>query len=867
MHYTKNIIYTKTVSVRNPVLADFPERMLPAIKEYLSSLNLEKLYCHQAEFFDSALDGRDVVITTATASGKTLSFLLPVLQEILQSPSSRAIFIYPTKALASDQLRSIEPYAAHFGKSRISAGVYDGDSSVEQRQRIRNNCNIILTNPEMLNSAFLPNHSKPGFDFIFSNLKFVIIDELHTYRGAFGSHMGNIFRRLDRISRYYSSSPQFFCSSATIANPLDLAQTICGRDDFKLIEKDGSPAPTKRYHFLQDDESSSSLSQAVELISWLARSRKSFIAFCKSRRVVEVIVKESQDKLISDGSGKSGLIAPYRGGFKPNERKEKEQQMMDGRLLGLVSTNALELGINIGSVGSTVLVGYPNTKASFWQQAGRAGRSGQDADIYLILDKQPFDQYISLDPDWLFNAGSENAVVDPDNLSIQIAHIRAAAAELPLTLSDAAAFKDFGQLARTLLKMNELRREKDRFVWIGKGFPAGDFSLRNTSNSRYKLIDENTGELITEMDETQAFQEIHKDSIYIHDGRQYIVKELDLSLRIAKAREIEAGYYTVPFAMTSLRVKNELSNLKVGRTCSHFGNIDVESETKGHKKMEFHTHQNIGFGALKERLYQRYDTEGMWLELPEEVDATFKALGKRDKKYSSCYNGFAYALQNAAMMLTMTTGSDIGAGSLADLKGCVCIYDLSSGGLGYAEKAHSLVEEILQKAIKLVGGCKCADGCPACVGDYTKKAVLWALMSVFEAAAPPTGFPAPKSASPGIIAKQFDLASLGSRWNEFTEYVKKCDKGKPSYLASVAKAEVRGNLLVLYAQDAFLQELMLESENKRSILRLLSRHVETPPGFALEIDALPDPDGLWLGDKAERRYGELFKGGNDAKKR
>ena len=399
-------VYRKVVPERNPVYREFPPSLHPDIRKFLKLEGIPSLYSHQAEMYEKAQEGKNVVITTSTASGKTLSFLLPVLQEILKNPLTRAVFVYPTKALASDQYRALKPVLEYFGEGRINAGVYDGDTMQAERSRIRKSANIILTNPEMLNSAFLPNHSSYGFDFIFFNLKYVVIDELHTYRGAFGAHLANIFRRMKRICGYYGSKPRFLCSSATIANPEELAEKICG-EKFVLVDQDGSGAPQKEYRLLLPPEIKGKNDKiygrrpasylAAELIPALAAGDHHFIVFGRSRRNVEVILKEARDKM--EGNGISRKIAGYRGGYTSLERKSIEEKMITGELAGLVSTNALELGIDIGNLDCTVLAGYPGTRASFWQQTGRAGRSKEKCVNYLILENQPFDQYIALDPE------------------------------------------------------------------------------------------------------------------------------------------------------------------------------------------------------------------------------------------------------------------------------------------------------------------------------------------------------------------------------------------------------------------------------------------------------------------------------------
>ena len=392
------IIYRKTIPAREPEYADFPEKLHPNIVKFLKNHGIEKLYIHQTEAYEQAAEGKNLVITTPTASGKSLCFYLPVIDAILKEPLTRALFVYPTKALAADQYRALLPWIEFFGRERLDAGVYDGDTSPKERSRIRKQANIILTNPEMLNGAMMPNHSKYGFDFIFSNVKYVILDELHVYRGAFGSHLANAFRRFSRICRYYHSAPQFLCSSATIANPVELAEKICGAH-FSCIDRNGAGAEEREYCLVQPpkitgkDKSyygqKSVVDTTVELLPGILNEGKSFIAFAKSRKNVEIILKETRDRLEGAGflgTGNKDQISGYRGGYTPEERKAIEGKMISGELKGLISTNALELGIDIGSVAVTVLAGYPGTRAAFWQQTGRAGRRGKAVN-YLILDQ------------------------------------------------------------------------------------------------------------------------------------------------------------------------------------------------------------------------------------------------------------------------------------------------------------------------------------------------------------------------------------------------------------------------------------------------------------------------------------------------
>ncbi|NCC44777.1 MAG: DEAD/DEAH box helicase, partial [Clostridia bacterium] len=729
------IINKKIIPRREAIYAGYPKEMSEEICGYLREHGIDRLYSHQAEMFERAYEGKNVVITTSTASGKTLSFLMPVLQEILKNPLSRAIFIYPTKALASDQYRALLPYMEYFKESRVSVGVYDGDTPTSERSRIRKSANIILTNPEMLNAGFMPNHSKAGFDFIFANLKYIVIDELHTYRGAFGSHVANVFRRLSRICRYYHSDPQFLCSSATIANPVELAEGVCGKE-FVLVDKDGSGSSQREYDIVQppkilgkDDQYYGQVQAstvAAELIPQLAEEGHSFIAFARSRRNVEVILKESRDNLDAAGFlGTKGaeMISGYRGGYTPRERKEIEKKMVSGEIAGLVSTNALELGIDMGQIDTVVTVGYPGTRASFWQQKGRAGRSGRDCTNYLILAHQPFDQYIAVNPDWLFENDSESAVIDKNNLLIELSHIRAAAAELPLTLDDIGLFPDLGESIPVLMQARELTQQQGGFAWSGDSFPAGDFSLRNIDKVRFKLLLKENGAEITEMDEMQAYREMHLGAIYMHDGAAYEVVQFDCEMRTAYAALFSGNYYTVPEGQTSIRVIHQEKEMEEGRTAVAFGDVNVDETVLLFKKLQFHNHQNLGYVQLPEPLSKAYDTESTWITIPENVVRLYRGLLTQGPDgqliRNNHFEGLCHAVQSAAMMAVMAEQEDIGTamsdGNLMAENLSMHIYDKYVGGLGYAEKAYELLPKIIQNAVTLVEGCPCEGGCAACI--------------------------------------------------------------------------------------------------------------------------------------------------------
>ena len=893
------VIYTKTMPAHPADFADFPSGLHSDIRTYLTSHNIPRLYTHQAEMFEKAQNGENVVITTSTASGKTLSFLLPVLQAVLEAPLTRAVFVYPTKALAADQYRALQPFLEYFGEGRIAAGVYDGDTMPAERSRIRKSANIILTNPEMLNAAFLPNHSKYGFDFIFTNLKYVVIDELHSYRGAFGAHLANIFRRMKRVCGYYRSKPRFLCSSATIANPVELAERICG-ERFALIDRDGSPAPEKEYRIVQPPEIKgnndkiygrrSASSVAADLIPELVEEDRHFIAFGRSRRNVEVILKESRDKLDAAGflgHGGSGKIAGYRGGYTPLERREIERKMTDGELSGLVSTNALELGIDIGKLDSTVIVGYPGTRASFWQQTGRAGRSGEKCVNYLILENQPFDQYIAVDPEWLFSRASESAVVDPDNLLIQLAHIRAAAAEMPLSLDDAALFPDLGEVIPVLMNTEEVKSLAGRFAWAGPAFPAGDYSLRNMDRTRFKLIvmddvefvdgrrqAKGAGREVTEMDESQAYHELHPGAVYMHDGVLYEVLKLDLVSRTAEAVSFNGNYYTVPAGTEETRILQKFHEEELKRTKICFGDINVNEVIFMYKKLQFHNHQNLGYVELTQPLQKDFDTESTWIEIPDNVVEVYRSLLVPNRNgelvLNDHFEGLCYALKNAAMMTTMTERDDIDAvvsnnavipDEREEQAVSLYIYDKYEGGLGYSEKIYELMPQIIENAVRMVEGCSCESGCPACVGDYSldKKMVLWGLKNFLEESEPPKFEEKVSEESRPFIQKGISFYSLPKEWGEFCDSVVKNGESGGAFLRTVSRVEVSGHRLILTVGNAFYEEWLGDPDNLRGLENTIRYHAVCPADMRIEIRVVENREKTdKIRGKLQRRYDGLL---------
>ena len=886
-----NIIYKKIIPGKEPEYAGFPEELHPDIQSFLIKQDIKFLYIHQAEAFANSLSGKNVVITTPTASGKSLCFYLPVIQEILQNPVTRAIFVYPTKALAADQYRALKPWIEYLGEHRLSAGVYDGDTPPDERKRIRERANIILTNPDMLNGSMLPNHSKYGFDFIFANLKYIVLDELHVYRGAFGSHLANVFRRLSRLCRYYHADPQFLCSSATIANPVELAEKICGKS-FVCISKSGAGMSERTYCLIQPSEKldrdgnpygkESVITVAADLLPQLMEEKESFLAFAKSRKNVEILVKETRDHLDNSGflgNASKEEISGYRGGYTPQERKNIEKRMISGELLGLVSTNALELGIDIGTINTTVLVGYPGTRASFWQQTGRAGRGKGKCTNYLILANLPMDQYIALEPEWLFDSNSENAIVDPDNLLIELAHIRAAAAELPLSLDDGELFPDLGETIPVLMRVEEVRSQGGRFVWCGGLYPAGEFSMRNIDQNKYQLLNKETGKNITEMDEEQAFHEIHEGAVYMHDGEFYQVVHMNLESKIVEAVPFHGNYYTVPGSETNIRIIHRQKKQQWERTELSFGDVNIADFVYMYKKMQFHNHQNLGFEQLRKSLSKNYDTEAAWIKLPENVVTMYRNLLQPDKQgyyvRNNHFEGLMFALKNAALMVTMTESADLGvavSSNALELAGAteeevyLYFYDRYVGGLGFAEKIYELIPKVVEQATRMVSGCRCKNGCAVCIGDdrLDRKIILWGLRNLSEESGFTGKINMPKMQEGHRTLKEFKLEELEEKWDIFCSRIKENNEAFAGFFRMVSAVETRGDSLILYVKEVFYAEWADMPENRNAIVNVIRKYVFISENFKLVIlSGKKETGDNGKKEKMMRRYHSLKRDERD----
>ena len=489
------------------------------------------------------------------------------------------------------------------------------------------------------------------------------------------------------------------------------------------------------------------------------------------------------------------------------------------------------------------------------------------------MEDQPFDQYIAVNPDWLFEGGSENAVVDKNNLLIQLSHIRAAAAEIPLTLNDIQIFPALGETIPILLRAGELNSQNGKYAWAGSSFPAGDFGLRNIDKAKYKLINKETNKEITQMDELQAFREIHKGAVYMHDGVQYEVLQLDLESRTAYAMPFLGDYYTMPNSNTQIQVLHEIMEKEYARLKIGFGDVNVEDSIHMYKKLQFHNHQNLGNEQLEEPLFKAFDTESTWLKLPENVVRAYRRLLQLDPRSGIVRNdhfeGICYAILNAAMMVTMTEKEDIGTtvsmnafSKDAEMGESVhlYIYDKYVGGLGYAEKIYEVVEEIIQNAITMVGGCQCEDGCAACIGDYRldKKMVLWGLRSLLEELPIPHGIKLATYAVKPVKKKQFLFTELPEKWAEFCAFLVENGNSLASFLSAIPRVEVKENLFTLVVTNAFYKEWVLEANNQKSILNIISFYTEAPVNLQLAVSVEEtEQDSRQIAEKLQKRYQDL----------
>ncbi|MFN0073010.1 MAG: DEAD/DEAH box helicase [Chloroflexota bacterium] len=700
--------------------AEMPVGIDGRLVSALAQRGIQRLYSHQAEAISRARAGENVVTVTPTASGKTLCYNVPVLQSILADPSARALYLFPTKALAQDQLRELYGLVETLNVD-IKAYTYDGDTPADARRAVRAAGHVVVTNPDMLHTGILPHHTR--WVRLFENLRFVVIDELHHYRGVFGSHIANVLRRLQRICEFYGSSPQFICSSATIANPDELATRLTGLP-FSLVDKSGAPTSEKYILFynppvvnqqlgIRAGTSQTSLGIAGELLGNDIQT----IVFARSRLGVEILVSEL--KQLAATRGKSpDVVQGYRAGYLPNERRAIESGIKNGSIRSIVATNALELGVDIGGLEACILNGYPGSIASAWQQMGRVGRrEGTSLAIY-VATSSPLDQFLVTKPEYFFSKSPEAALVHPDNLVIMANHLRCAAFELPFNDQEQFGANDTtGEILSFLAEEQVVRHAGGRWFWMSERYPAEGLSLRSAAIDNFVIIE--TGpraRVIGEMDRASAPMLIHEEAIYIHLGQQYQVEKLDWDEKKAFVKAVNVDYYTDAEMAVDLKVLDVFAEADDESPRGAHGEVSVTAQATIFKKLKFETHENIGWGKIQ-LPEEEIHTSAFWLTIPSRTIADFPK-----PSLESGLMGLANLLVNLAPLYLMCDPRDLR--SQTEIRSpftgepTVYLYERNPGGVGLAEKLYFMRLELVRAARELLTVCACPHGCPSCVGAH-----------------------------------------------------------------------------------------------------------------------------------------------------
>ncbi len=765
-HTGEALTAVRHIPAREARHAPMPDWIRPELRAAYAGKGVRELYTHQAASAEAAHSSRNFVVVTPTASGKTLCYNLPVLNAILEDADTRALYLFPTKALAQDQLAELHDLGHRLADS-FGAFTYDGDTPSDARRAIREQGHIVITNPDMLHTGILPHHTR--WQRLFENLRFIVIDELHTYRGVFGSHLCNVLRRLRRIAQFYGSAPQFICASATIANPGELASRLI-ESAAAVIDDNGAPAGEKVVAFYNPPVVNRYLGIRRSYINEASRVAQEFLKhgaqtmlFANSRLHTEVLLTYLQ-RTFPQKPGQAEAIRGYRGGYLPTERREIERGVREGRIRGIVSTSALELGIDIGSLDAVVMAGYPGTIASTWQRAGRAGRRSGSSCAVLVASSAPLDQFIVNHPDYFFERSPESGYIQPDNLEILVNHLKCAAFELPLGPADRFGDVDLPPLCERLAEAGYLHRSGGYWHWTQEAYPADAVSLRSVTSDNFVIVDI-TGqpEVIGECDFSSALTTVHPNAIYLHGAQQFHVEHLDFKERKAYVKRVDVDYYTDAVRYTQVRVLEEAETAAAGGCAHSHGDVLVRSQVIGFKKIKFFTHENVGDGKL-ELPENEMHTTSCWITLRRPL---LESLPLSISDRQNGMFGLLHALESVASLLLMCDRRDLGTAigerpPAAETAGAVAgtslpggaeaitprgvngedaavkeffepnlyLYDAYPGGIGFSEplfRAHHL---LVHKTRELIAACACEKGCPSCVGpagekgERTKEAAL-----------------------------------------------------------------------------------------------------------------------------------------------
>ena len=745
------ITATRHVPSRPPRLAPFPPSLDPRIADALRARGIHELYVHQARAWELIEKGHHVVVVTPTASGKTLCYNLPALQCLVHQPDARILYLFPTKALAQDQLAELEGLAKTLPEMRMFT--YDGDTPQDARRAVRARANLVLTNPDMLHSGILPHHTK--WASLFQNLRYVVIDELHAYRGVFGSHLANVLRRLRRICRHYGSAPQFVMASATIANPAELAQRLTG-EAVEEIAESGAPTGDKLFVCYNPPVVNPELGirapylgEASKLAVRFLREKVATIVFAQSRLATEVLLAAIKGG-VADKTGDSGIVRGYRGGYLPTRRRAVEKGLREGEVLGVVSTNALELGVDIGHLDVAVLAGYPGAIASLWQQAGRAGRRSGSSAAVFVATSAPLDQFMVTHPEYLFGTPPEHARVNPDNPFILANHLKCAAFELPVADTERFGATDVRRFLAALEDEGVLHHAGERWHWAAETYPADHISLRTVTSDNFLVIDTTARDdkqvkrrqIIAEVDWGSAFATIYPKAIYLVESEPYEVQELhwrEDEEKVAYVKRVQVDYFTDAISAKGVWILQRLADQGRPAYLAEQGEVLVAEKVVGFKKIKMGTLENVGSGEV-ELPQQEMQTPAAWLTVAPE------ALARVSPSREELIDGLravTYLLHHLAPIFLLCDIRDLGSwlgdttpatsGAVATRESAkrrlmdaeefhptIYLYDSHAGGIGLAERVFEILPALLRRGLETLEACACKVGCPSCVGPVNE---------------------------------------------------------------------------------------------------------------------------------------------------
>ncbi len=762
----ESICAIKHIPAQEGRYRDYPDDIHPSLLGAFRQKGYQRLYTHQHDSWKALQEGKNIVVVTPTASGKTLCYNLPVLDALLKDSSGRAIYLFPTKALSQDQKSELDEIMELLPEE-IRVFTYDGDTPQDARKAIRARGHIVITNPDMLHAGILPHHTK--WVKLFENLKYIVIDELHNYPGIFGSHLANVLRRIKRIAKFYGSDPQFILCTATIANPVEMAERTI-EAPVTLIDDNGAPRGEKYFVFYNPPVVNRALgirrsyvNESRQVADIFLKNGLQTIVFARSRLLTEVLltyIKQDIERKVTD----EGLIRGYRGGYLPLRRREIERGLREGKILGVVSTNALELGIDIGSLDVAVLAGYPGTIASTWQRAGRAGRKTGRSAAVMVASSAPLDQFIVTHPDYFFSRSVEQALINPDNLSILVSHVECAAFELPFLDGETFGRAEVGEVLKYLEESQILHHTKGKWFYTSEAYPADAISLRSISSDNFVVVDiTDKTQVIAEVDFTSALSTLHPKAIYLREGEQYNVEELDFKERKAYVRKTDVDYYTDAIDYTKIKILEAFDSKRFGRGRVSHGEVHVATQVVGFKKIKFQTQENVGSGELQLPQNEMHTT-AYWLTIPKVV---LQGLNFTAEQKINGLFGLAYLLHNVSPLFMMCDLHDVGVSvgdnstgeslpprnlpkkmmpvgeetveiSEQDFEPNIFIYDNYPGGIGLSPGLFGLEDKLLGHCLEAIRACPCADGCPSCVGptkesgEGAKKVAVEMLKGILE---------------------------------------------------------------------------------------------------------------------------------------